>query len=218
MPWLIVYFIVALLQLIAEWYGISGLQVATKPLLMPVLILVVLRSMRHRSTTRNIVIAALFFSWIGDILLMSKDDELFFMLGLSSFLIAHVNYIVAYNKLKHHGTSISNFLKFITISLLLIYGVVLISMVYANLGAMRFPVLVYAAVILTMGYAAAMRYGLTPPGSFQMVMAGALIFIVSDSLIAINMFSTPLQNAGFWIMLTYITGQGLIVRGITRHY
>jgi uncharacterized membrane protein YhhN len=62
------------------------------------------------------------------------------------------------------------------------------------------------------------RFGKTTAGSFAMVFGGAILFMISDSLIAINKFLEPLPQSGFWIMTTYIGAQFLIVRGLLRHY
>lgn len=80
-----------------------------------------------------------------------------------------------------------------------------------GLGEMTFPVLIYLAVILVMGVsacAAGTNHGL--------IIAGAALFIVSDSLIAINKFLTPIPAASLFIMTTYYAGQFLICRGVIK--
>ena len=82
---------------------------------------------------------------------------------------------------------------------------------------MRFPVVAYAAVIQAMVIAAVFRWGRTANASFWAVFAGALLFMISDSLIAVNKFYTPLDGASQWIMTTYLSGQFLIVFGLLKH-
>jgi uncharacterized membrane protein YhhN len=43
---------------------------------------------------------------------------------------------------------------------------------------------------------------------------GSLLFLASDSMIAINKFTTEIPMAGFWIMISYILAQYLIMRGL----
>jgi uncharacterized membrane protein YhhN len=43
-------------------------------------------------------------------------------------------------------------------------------------------------------------------------------FLLSDALLAINKFVAPIPMAGFWVMLTYITAQYLIVKGCSKDF
>jgi uncharacterized membrane protein YhhN len=83
---------------------------------------------------------------------------------------------------------------------------------------MQIPVLVYTIVLMLMGIFSLNRYDLTPILSFRMVLVGACLFIISDSMIALNRFGFPFDYAGFWIMLTYILAQWCIVRGLLVHF
>ena len=94
---------------------------------------------------------------------------------------------------------------------------VLLMALLAHLGPLRLPVVLYAMVLVLMVLAALYRYGRTVPTSFVLVAAGAGLFMVSDSLLAINKFLTPLVGAGFWIMLTYCAAQLSIVAGLLAH-
>jgi uncharacterized membrane protein YhhN len=85
------------------------------------------------------------------------------------------------------------------------------------LGALKIPVIVYAVVLMVMVAAAIRRFHNTSNQSFVMVVVGAILFMVSDSLLAINKFLEPVSNASILIMLTYITAQLLIVEGLIRH-
>jgi uncharacterized membrane protein YhhN len=78
-------------------------------------------------------------------------------------------------------------------------------------------VLVYALVITLMALSALFRYGRTTIKSFALVFGGSVLFMMSDSILAVNKFIEPVRHADFWIMLTYIGAQFLIVSGILRH-
>ena len=58
------------------------------------------------------------------------------------------------------------------------------------------------------------RFGGVAQNSFRWVFFGALFFLISDSILAVNKFADPVTNAGFWIMSTYALAQYLIVRGV----
>lgn len=61
------------------------------------------------------------------------------------------------------------------------------------------------------------RYGRTNGESFWLVFGGSVLFMVSDSVLAFNKFHSPIPWSGVLIMTTYIAGQFLIVRGLTKH-
>ena len=46
---------------------------------------------------------------------------------------------------------------------------------------------------------------------------GAILFVVSDSLLAFNKFFSPFNNAGVIIMLTYGLAQLFITEGAVRY-
>ena len=95
----------------------------------------------------------------------------------------------------------------------IIYGLVLIVYLYADLAAMRIPVIIYAAVILTMLSGAINRLEKVNRKSYYLVLAGAILFVISDSSIAVNKFSHQFESSGIVIMSTYIVAQYLIVAG-----
>lgn len=163
---------------------------------------------------------ALFLSWTGDVLLMfQQDDASFFIYGLAAFLLAHALYIFSYRQHRWEDeTNALQGLQRIRFAFpLILAGSGLVVILYPHLGDMKWPVLVYALVITLMSINALFRYGRTTQGSFVMVFGGSILFMISDSLLAINKFIEPLAQADFWIMLTYIGAQLLIVQGIIVH-
>lgn len=168
---------------------------------------------------KSVVISALFFCWLGDVLLMFVErTELFFIAGLASFLIGHVFYIFCYRMLRTPGTGgllPTQRLRFaFPIALA---GSGLLTVLFPHLGDMKIPVTVYAVVIVVMSMTALNRYGLTSAESFWSIFMGALLFMLSDSLLAINKFYTPFAASAFFIMATYCAAQWLIVKGIIAH-
>jgi len=82
-----------------------------------------------------------------------------------------------------------------------------------NLGEMILPVMAYMAILIGMNIAALNRYKKVNDRSFWLVMLGALLFLISDSILAINKFDHLINNAGVYIMFTYLLAQYLIVQG-----
>lgn len=214
------FYTVSIINLYVQVISIPMLDYITKPMLMITLATHYLTA-RSQPPTRltYLMLGALAFSWLGDVLLMLQGAiEGMFIFGLSAFLVAHLFYIVSYliSVDSSYGIPQSNFIRTRIIFLILV-GAALIYLLYPNLGEMLIPVILYTIVIIGMAISGVLRKGRTTDKSFIMVYSGALLFIMSDSMIAINKFMNPLVQAGLMIMATYIAAQLLIVKGILAH-
>lgn len=196
------------------------LHLVCKPALMITLGLYYVQAQRDKNESLSRpVLLAIIFSCAGDMLLMVQTDEKFFMFGLASFLAAQVFYIFSYRQ--HQWTDTTNELqglqKIRYAFPVVLSGTGLAVILYGRLGDLKLPVLVYATVLTGMVLTALFRFGKTTSASFPLVFGGAILFMISDSLIAINKFLDPLPHANFWIMTTYIAAQYLIVTGLIKH-
>jgi uncharacterized membrane protein YhhN len=192
--------------------GLQDVRIISKPLIVLSLLgYFLLRTGGVSSSLKSWVIGALVFSWLGDVLLLFESrDPLYFILGLSAFLLAHVAYIVFFNRLRRvEGITIKPLL-FLPV---LIYYIGLISLLYSNLGGMKLPVVVYGAVISTMLAAAFHLKAIRGSRAGALFVLGAALFVLSDSLLAVNKFLQSFAGAGLLIMLTYGLAQFFIVRG-----
>ncbi|MEQ8926187.1 MAG: lysoplasmalogenase [Fulvivirga sp.] len=192
----------------------------SKPLIVLTLFLYFITSKVERTSAFWLVVGALVFSWLGDSFLMYQEtDTGYFVLGLLSFLVAHILYAISYFKLRwaEAENPLLPTQKLRHSFTLVLAGVALVWILSPNLGDMRLPVTVYAAVLTFMAIAALLRYGYTPIKSFGLVFGGAVFFMISDSLLAINKFLESFTYSGFWVMLTYSIAQYLIVEGVLRH-
>lgn len=188
-----------------------------KPLIMLSLIGYYLSSVEDRSGT---FIRALFFSWAGDVLLIFVPrSETFFIAGLVAFLISHLLFIQAYrqHKTPDMGRGLLGTQKVRYSIPIILMGTGLVVVLYPTLGALRLPVMLYATVLIVMVMSALFRYGFTTPSGFWMVFCGALLFMISDGVLALNKFLNPIPAAGFLVMSTYAIAQFLITEGIIRH-
>ena len=192
-----------------------------KPLLMPILawFYYLNISKSPMALFDKLILVALFFSWWGDVFLMFETrGEIFFLLGLAAFLLAHLAYLWAF-KISYRLPEISYLKKRPLLILPFVLLVVLfIYLVKTNLKEMFVPVVFYASVIAAMALMALSRFQNVPVKSFQLVFAGALIFIASDLLIGLNKFYKAIPYAGMWIMTLYCLGQYLIVWGSLKQF
>lgn len=221
MIWRILFLFCALGDLISVVLPQAApLEWVFKPLLMPILIMVLRTSLtielRQEPYFRKLFLA-LAFSFGGDtFLLFQERDQLFFILGLGSFLIAHIQYILAFRLFQPSSSERKNYwLKSFPVVLVLIgYGLALYTSLFPQLDAvMKVAVAVYATAITIMALAAfgtKTQIGTLP---FMLTFGGALLFVISDSLIAVNKFLAPIPQASFLIMITYIAAQWMIIEG-----
>jgi uncharacterized membrane protein YhhN len=214
------YFTLGILFIFLEYQNTLITALTVKALLMPSLAIFFYSGVkRNFQLLHKLVITGLIFSWLGDLSLQLANDkwesllspDKMFIIGLGSFLIAHVFYIFAFNLPVGKNTVLTSRI-YMTI-LVIAYGIILIRLLYTNLGDMMIPVILYAIVILLMLLSALNRYGKVNKVSYVLVAIGALLFVISDSMIAINKFHMKFDYARILIMITYITAQFLIVSG-----
>lgn len=211
------FFVVSVLNLAAIIFSVSILFSVTKPLL--VLSLMAYYTMAVPSKSKTFLLA-LFFCLAGDVLLMFVEkNELFFMGGLAAFLVGHILYIVTYRQHQQAGMGeeLLTTQKIRFALPIVLAGTGLMTILYSSLGGLQIPVMIYAIVLMVMTITALHRYGKTTTASYWQVLLGAILFMVSDSMLAINKFLRPFDHASLAIMITYITAQYFIVKGILIH-
>ena len=98
-----------------------------------------------------------------------------------------------------------------------LYYAALVTFLYPYLGEMKIAVPVYGIVISFMLLLALHMLFISNKPAGQMMAAGAVLFVVSDSLLAMNKFYSPFENAGLLIMLIYGLAQVIIVAGAIRY-
>lgn len=173
----------------------------SKPLLMPALLFGLLAAAPSVKNALVLIVGlGIVFSWFGDVLLQ-WPDSLGFILGLAAFLVAHVMYITAFVKTG------SGRLPLWT-SIYGLWYIVLLALLIPVLGSLTAPVIVYGAVL---GAAAVLATRVS-----GVVAWGGALFLVSDSVLAMNKFlpSLEIPFVDFLIMATYLAGEGLIVFGL----
>lgn len=211
--WIALYVFVALLELVGEAFSFKSLIFATKPLLIPILIVFLHQKTKKDTSSLTGLYIALLFSAIGDdLLLFTSINDNFFLFGLLSFLVTQVFYCFIFYKMI--SWKMNKGIFFMVVFSYSFYLWVLLSLVYPSLGNLKVPVLIYAFVITTMGVLgtiSAIQY------KNKFILFGAFLFIVSDSFIALNKFYFNLSYAELLqviIMSTYVLAQSFLVLGI----
>ena len=214
---LLIGFAVALIaDLIGIYLKNDILVYVTKPLIVITLIFYFLSATwKFENGLMKIIAMALTFSWLGDVVLMFDSfNKNVFLIGLLAFLFAHLIYIRFFS-LVRMGEKIKP--KTGLILLVGVYYSGLIFLLFNDLHEMKIPVLVYGIVISVMFLLALHMLFIKNKEAGRLMMLGALLFIFSDSILAINKFYEPFEYAGIAIMLTYGIAQLLITLGAVRY-
>ena len=213
--WPIIFLVVLAAHLLSIQQQFSLLAACTKPLLLLSLIAWFAKSTSPiTGNFKHMILAALCLSLAGDVwLIFEKNNPSFFIFGLICFLTAHVFYAFAFNRVRSNNAVV---LKWWLAIFVAAFYFCLIYILFAYLGDMKIPVLIYGAVISIMLFIAGHLFFVKKYGLIFIV-AGALLFITSDSLLAINKFYSPFINASTYIMLTYAFAQYYIVKGIIQY-
>ncbi|KUJ83833.1 lysoplasmalogenase [Microbulbifer flavimaris] len=172
----------------------------------PIAVLGIMAALMLRGVTRTLTLVALAFSALGDVLL-ALDFPLQFVMGLAAFLIAQVVYAANFLRGAQFRSQ-----RFAMRALpLLLATSLLASQLLPAATELAPAVLCYLLAITAMALAAAAHRG-----NSGLLYAGAIIFVVSDTLIAVNRFLLPLPLAGTAIMVTYYGAQLALLYGIGR--
>jgi uncharacterized membrane protein YhhN len=204
------------INIIGGLFNNQWIEYISKPLIIIFLVVYILiQTSNTKSALKKWILAALFFSWAGDVLLMFQQNEsLFFLLGLSAFLIAHIFYIVFFHQVRIKEKLKSNWLFLLIV---VVYYAGLISFLSPYLGDMKLPVRIYGLVISFMFMLAMHMLFIRNKNAGLLMMTGALLFAISDSVLAINKFYQSFELAGVVIMLTYGIAQFFITEGGIRY-
>jgi alkylglycerol monooxygenase len=194
----------------------------TKPLVMVIAIIFIASrviSMRPNGTFginfSILLIGALLFSLGGDVFLMLPGNVPVwglppFILGLASFLVAHIFYIALFRQ--GHAWFPSRR----ALAGVLSVGALMYAIVWPGLAdpILKSAVAAYVLVISLMAAQAIGRATVQGDTAARWVAVGACVFMVSDSLIAINKFVAPVALSSLWILATYYAAQLLIVHNM----
>jgi uncharacterized membrane protein YhhN len=213
----VIYFLALAVELAALYFGLQTVQFFSKPSLMLILFVYFRANAQNFISQKNLIMLALFFSWLGDIfLLFDKQNPRLFIFGLGSFLVAHLFYIVYFYQIRAKN-AVKTRLNIPASAAVLIYVVSLFALLAPKLGNLQIPVAVYTLALSIMLLASIHAFDFKNRDFAGICVAGTSLFVASDSLLAINRFYQPFAFAGVSIMLTYAVAQFLITVGALKN-
>ena len=164
---------------------------------------------------RLFVAAALLFGWIGDVLLLREEKQSFMLLGICSFALGHVCYIAAMLSTDRSPVQAVNIL--IPAALCLLWMVfVCVNLIPSAPKPLKMPGFLYA--LLLSGTGLSVLYRLLSTGKFAYLIAfiGGMFFLLSDTLLVKQDYGIKLKHGNFYVMLTYIIAQTLLILGLAQ--
>lgn len=208
------YSLIAFVVLVAATAGPEWLYLLAKPLIMLSLLAWSVLSSDSRVVKRKqLFLAGLLFACIGDIFLLFDGC---FLHGLAAFMVMQVMYLSVFSReIRKPVPLFSALLKALALTAAL--GLILATvMPHLSEPALKIAVPVYAFTITAMTFTASLRNSAVSGLSFRLVAGGAVLFMISDTLIALNAFVGPVTHHHFWIMSTYMLAQVAIVAGMLK--
>ena len=201
---LLVLGVVSLVYLATLFFKESLLQFILKGCLVPLILAVYITS---ANTVLLLIVPALVLGWIGDILLLKTSNILRFKLGLVSFLIGHVLYIITLFK---YAQPFNIVVLIISAAVAACYGIFIFKVIHTP-HEMRIPVMVYEVILLAMAVFA-LQFFLAQGGMLgAFVFIGSICFVASDTMLTLLTFRKI--NLYVLVMITYIAAQLLITMG-----
>ncbi|MGQ0648779.1 MAG: lysoplasmalogenase [Gemmatimonadaceae bacterium] len=180
-----------------------------KPLATCLVIALALGDTRQRRDPYGVLVGVgLLFSLVGDVLLMLPRD--LFVLGLASFLVAHLCYLRAFTRDGGFSAVLATGVP------LLLAGGVTVWLLWPGLGALRIPVIVYVLAMVVMAWQALERWRLGSHGGARLAAIGALLFMLSDGALGVSRFRVDFSGSGALVLVTYYAAQWSIAMSVRR--
>lgn len=198
--------IIALISAVAAIYARvrenALIQYIFKPLTMLAIILLAVWNVSSPpSFYQKMIVAGLIFSTVGDVFLI---DSRRFIQGLTSFLLAHVCFIIAFFSTPDLPGAI----------FFLVYVAFFLAVLWKHLGNLKIPVIVYSFALAAMSWLALSRYFELTDQKSLLAFLGSAAFVASDSLLAFNKFKSSFPLAEILILATYFIAQWLIALSV----
>lgn len=210
--------IVLAIDIIGLWANLDYLHIVFKPLLMPILLVGLIQNKKETEEKNwRLIFGALLLSWAGDVLLLfSANKAEFFIIGLLCFLIAHIAYILYFSRYKKGRGEWFKKHPFQTL-LVIIYATFLYAFLLPFLGSLMIPVAIYTLIISIMLLQVLGSQPYLPANTRKLFVFGAILFAISDSILAINKFYQPHPLLDGTVMATYGLAQSFLLLGAIRN-
>jgi uncharacterized membrane protein YhhN len=222
------FLIIALIIAVIDWVAIYLKQRRVEWMCKPAIMLALLAFLAANGGFKGHplwFVAGLVFSLAGDVLLILPKEQ--FIAGLIAFLIAHLFYLVGFNLPKPvFNAPVLILAVAVALTSFQVYQSIAKGLLVSGKAKLRTPVLIYSTVISLMLLSALStltgesKAGVVSwaPVTALFVSVGALLFFISDAILALNKFVKPTLNGRLVYMICYHLGQTLITVGVALQF
>lgn len=190
-----IIFLIALAAIISDFFGYKSVFYLLKPLTtIFILLLPLFFPKKSLLQYRRDLITGFLFCLIGDVLLLKAS---LFVWGLVSFFTGHLFFIRAFRQLLIWHWSFKIGLP------LLVFAVLILFLIYPQLGTLLIPVVFYMGVLVVMSWQGIHLSLQTEISQFKRIGIGSILFLISDTLIALDKFYESFSGSGILILATY---------------
>ena len=212
-----VFTVLSVIHLVKCYQEKDGLADITKFTLMPALLLFFLAftflNLNSISIIHILIITALIFSFLGDWALIFDSEKSIFVLGMLFFAVTQLCYI-AFSIIKFSSATFPVIIGIVT-ALVYICGLIYQFMrMKKYLKGMKNIVIGYGILISIMSWFFLVSAIAAPSAATILAAIGSILFIISDSMVAYSYFMGGIIKGRFFIMITYILAQFLIILGV----
>ncbi|UCC20277.1 MAG: lysoplasmalogenase [Promethearchaeota archaeon] len=212
---LILFFIIVIIELYGESKDNTKIFYASKPLAMPLLILFYIFGVINGVGVERIdwlIVVALIGGMTGDILLMLKNQEKWFLFGMIGFLINQIFYIISFFIGVGDITTFNIWALFLFSPVILIIAFTVPRFIKKT-EDLKIPVLVYMGAILLMHVATVVRIAAIQEISTIFIYFGSILFVFSDSILAMIKWEGEFKHGRLINLTTYFLAQFYITLG-----
>ena len=209
---LAVFIIVSVFHITVILLRKENLRRISKCFLMPLLLAVYIASGEHRYI---FIVPALILGWIGDALLIKIEKKAHFILGLASFLLGHVCYMITFIQILGLSGNVNIPAIAVFIAPAILLGMVVFRLIKPT-KEMFFPVILYMAVLVAMNFLGFQVFLLNTGIAGILILSGCYNFIVSDTILAYYTFRKVKLWGAVLLMIFYILAQAEIVMGLMK--
>lgn len=218
--WSIIIFLlfitISIIHLVRCYQGKEGLADISKFFLMPALLLFftafVILNLNSFSLLSILIILGLVFSFLGDFALVFDLDKSVFAIGILFFAIAQLSYI-AFAIIKLLAVQ---FPFVFALAAAIVYTCILVYQfmrMKKQLGGMARIVILYGIFLASMSWFFVVLAFANTCIATIWAATGSVFFLISDSMLAYSRFMGVIRKGRFFVMLTYILAEALIVLG-----
>ncbi len=151
------------------------------------------------------LVSGLIFSLLGDIFLMFEQK--YFVHGLIAFLITHIFYSIAFYPQAN--------LNLYVLPVIIGFSLMIYFLIYKNLNRYKLPVIIYMLFASVMVWMAVNNFLTFQTERSVFIVCGAILFILSDSVLALNKFGREVRFGEIFILGSYYAAQYFIALSIS---